>query len=86
VDILNAALSDPNEKHPTEKIIAQLKAALASKTINGGYRSELEYALRNITNGSESPYMSDPGWEAAQLQRQVTFHQARAATLKEVVK
>jgi hypothetical protein len=86
LDLINAALSDPNEKHPTEKIIAQLKAGLVSQTTNDGYRSELANALRNITNGYESPRMSEPGWEAAQLQRQVKHHQDRAETLKAVLK
>jgi hypothetical protein len=86
LDLINAALADPNEKHPTQKIIAQLKAELVSKTINSGYRSELTNALRNITNGYESPRMAEQGWEAAQLQGQVKYHQDRAATLKEVLK
>jgi len=86
IELINAALADPNEQHPTAKVIAQLKAELVPKTINSGYWSELTNALRNITNGYESPRMTEPGWEAAQLQRQVKYHQDRAATLKEVLK
>jgi hypothetical protein len=86
INLINAALSDPNEKHPTQKVITQLKAELVSKTTSLGYQSELQNALRNLTNGYESPRMSEPGWEAAQLQSHVKYHQDRAASMKEVLK
>jgi hypothetical protein len=86
IELINAALADPNEQHPTAKVIAQLKAELVSKKTSLGYQSELESALQNITNAYKSPRMSEPGWEADRLEGLVKHHQDRAVALKEVLK
>lgn len=83
-ELINAALSDPNEKHPTEKVVAQLKALLVSQTTNGAWRGELEGAMRNIGFRIGSPHMSEAGWEAGQLKEFAQQHQDRAATIKAV--
>lgn len=83
--LINAALSGPAEKHPSEKVVAALKAELLSKTINAGYSGVLMGAIQDITNRYGSPHWNEPGWEAGELKSLAKINEERAAAIKAVL-
>lgn len=83
-DLLNSALADSAIQHPSATVVGQIRSLVAaikqqehSDAGAGGYGSELQTTMQNLTNLLGSPRLTEPAFEGNQLRALIKTHQDR---------
>jgi hypothetical protein len=87
-ELLNDALANPKEQHPSATVAAQLKSLVEAikrqKSGEGGaafYASELQAATQNIANVLGSPRLTEPEFEGNRLRGLIKTHEDRISLM-----